>query len=376
MEFIFGLLLTICIPLIFLYSIRQLDFYQTGQFQTIAVSLILGGIAFTPAAVTNWTLNQFASIDLETIERFIAPFHEELIKGLFLLYILKRSQFSYSVDGLLYGLAVGIGFAVVENIFYMIGISNAANIALQRIFTSSLVHAFSGAALGITLVTIRSGTVLYQYFFPAVGLFFAIGQHMLYNNVIHSSLLIDKQIHPAVTYIPGLFGGVFIYVVIQFGRRQAQKWIKENLGMIDRVTWQETEAVNRFATTDDILLPIVERFGPEKASQVEELLYHQARIGIKRKSLDSNQGNQKVRTAVEAEIREMQEDMEKIRRDIGTYVMLFVRGLFTEEMVSVWGQLQAKTQERSAATGGQKGGGVWKSLDERLESSSGNEGSD
>lgn len=374
MEFIFGLLLTISIPLIFLYSIRQLDFYQTGQFQIIAISVILGGIAYTPAAVTNWYLNQFASIDLETIERFIAPFHEEIIKGLFLLYLLKRSQFVYSVDGLLYGLAVGIGFAVVENIFYISEFSNAANIALQRIFSTSLVHAFSSAVLGITLVTLRSGTNSHQWFFPIAGLFFAIGQHMFYNNIIHSSLIIDKQIHPAVTYIPGLFGGVFIHNVIQFGKKQAQSWIKENLGMNDRVTKQETEAVNLFATTDDILLPIVERFGPEKASQVEKLLYHQARMGIKRKSLNSIQGNQKMRTTVEAEIREMQEDMEKLRREIGTYAMLFVRGLFTEEMISVWDQMQVKIEERSAKNGDQKGGGVWTSLDERVNSSLNNEG--
>jgi len=47
---------------------------------------------------------------------------------------------------------------------------------------------------------------------------------------------------------------------------------------------------------------------------------------------------------------------------------LFVRGLFTEEMVSVWERMQAKIQERSAETGGQKGGGLWSSLDDRIKS--------
>jgi hypothetical protein len=69
-------------------------------------------------------------------------------------------------------------------------------------------------------------------------------------------------------------------------------------------------------------------------------------------------------------------EMEKLRREIGTYVMLFVRGLFTEEMVSVWGQMQAKIQARSTANGGQKGGGLWKSLDDRLKPSPEDEGSD
>jgi RsiW-degrading membrane proteinase PrsW (M82 family) len=374
MEFILGLLLTISIPLIFLYAIRQLDFYQTGQFQTIALSLVLGGIAYTLAAIINGSIEHLTAINRHTIVRFIAPFDEEIIKALFLLYILKRSQYIYSVDGLLYGLAVGIGFAVLENIFYITNISNAANIALQRIFTASMVHAFSSAVIGITLVIFPLGTAFYKWIFPVVGLSLAIGQHMLYNNVIHSTLL--SQFHPAVTYIPLPFGGIFIYGVIRYGKKQAQNWIKESLGMKDRVTRNEIAAVDRFATTDDILFPIFERFGPDKASLVEKLLFHQARMGIKRKSLDSIQDNPKMRAAAEAEIREMHIEMEKLRREIGTYVMLFVRGLFTEEMVSVWGQMQAKIQARSTANGGQKGGGLWKSLDDRLKPSPEDEGSD
>jgi hypothetical protein len=45
---------------------------------------------------------------------------------------------------------------------------------------------------------------------------------------------------------------------------------------------------------------------------------------------------------------------------------LFVRGIYTEDVISVWDQMQAKIQERSAETNGQKGGGLWSSLDNRL----------
>jgi hypothetical protein len=62
----------------------------------------------------------------------------------------------------------------------------------------------------------------------------------------------------------------------------------------------------------------------------------------------------------------MRAQMEKVQRGIGVYAMLFVRGLFTDEMISVWNRIQAKIRERSAATGGQKGGGLWSSLEERV----------
>jgi hypothetical protein len=46
--------------------------------------------------------------------------------------------------------------------------------------------------------------------------------------------------------------------------------------------------------------------------------------------------------------------------------MFFVRGTYTEDVLSVWDQMQARIQERSDKTGGQKGGGLWSALDNRL----------
>jgi hypothetical protein len=79
---------------------------------------------------------------------------------------------------------------------------------------------------------------------------------------------------------------------------------------------------------------------------------------------------------METEINEMRTKMEQIRRSIGTYAMLFVRGLFTEEMVSVWERVQVKIQERSAGRVGQIGGGLWSSLEGRIKSPTENEGVD
>ena len=190
----------------------------------------------------------------------------------------------------------------------------------------------------------------------------AIGQHMLFN-------IMGTKIPPIVTVIPGVPGLFFIYAVMQRGKKQAQSWIKEKLGMDDRVTRSEVILVDRFASTDAILLPIFERFGAKTTSQVEKLLYLQARLGIKLKTLDSIQNNDGMRNAVETEISKMQTEMDEIRHAIGTYAMLFVRGLFTDEMASVWEQMQSKIDERSAATNGQKGGGLWSSLEERTKSS-------
>ena len=360
MEFVIELLLAISIPLLFLVIIRQLDFYQTGQFRTILLSLALGGIAYAPAALLNGSLINSGLMQEDLVKHFIAPVTEEVLKGLFLLYLVRRSKLTYSVDGALYGFATGIGFAIFENIENISRVNSLEEILL-RILSTNLVHAFSSAAIGIALGIFLLRPHRSRWLILTGGLFVAIGQHMIFN-------IMETGIHPIIKILPGLIGMLFIYSIMQHGRKQAQTWIREKLEAEKHITRNEAAAVNRLPYTEDILLPVAERFGAKKTEQVEKLLYLQARIGIKRKALDGFRKNDTARKDLEAEINEMRAKMKKTQREIGVYVMLFVRGLFTDEMVSVWDRMQAKIQERSAASGGQKGGGLWSSLDERVKS--------
>ena len=357
--FVYGLALIV--PLIFLGIIRKFDFYQTGQFSLILLCLCWGAIAYAPASSINWYLNNSGLVYQHTIDHFIAPILEEVFKGLILIYLVRRSRFTYSVDGALYGFAVGIGFAIFENLENVLPAQSMIDIII-RILSTNLIHAFSSAAIGIALGIFRLGTSRLRWLISMGGVLVAIGQHMLFNTM-------EPEFSPIATIIPGFLGMFFIYVVMQRGKKQARIWIKEKLGMEDRVTHNEVTAVDRLANADDALLPVFKRFGVETTSQVEKLLYLQARIGIKSKALDGLRGNDKIYKAVETEINKMRSEMKRIQGEIGSYAMLFVRGLFTDEMASVWEQMQNKIKERSAATGGQKGGGLWLSLEERLKSS-------
>jgi len=359
-----GLILACIIPLLFLFIIRKFDFYQSGQFRTVLVSLVLGGIAYAPAALVNNFIEYSWSIDPEIVGRFVAPFVEETLKALVLIYLIRSLHFTYIVDGALYGFATGIGFAIMENFEYIFEPSTAVAVAIQRVFSANLVHAFSSAAIGIALGVFWLRTSRLRWLVLGSGFILAIGQHMVFNNLTGM-----HQFYPAVTFIPGAPGLFFIYLVMQRGKKQAQGWIKQKLGMDDRVTPGEVAAIDRLASTDEFLLPILERFGAETANQVEKLLYLEARLGIKRKALESIQNNESMHLAMEVEMHRIRAEIEETRHVIGTYPMLFVRGLFTEDMVSVWDQMQKKIQERSVDTDSQKGGGLWSSLEERVKQS-------
>lgn len=369
MGMIISLILAFTIPLIFLAIIYKLDFYQTGQFRFVLLSLGWGVFAYFIAVYFNNLIVKVRFTDWDGIVRIWAPIFEEIFKGLFLLYLVTRSQFTYSVDGAVYGFSAGIGFAVIENYEYVSGDPTIAlAVAIQRVFSTNLIHASSSAIIGITLGLFRLETSRSRWLMLASGIVLAIGQHMFFNNMISNGTFLIVAIGA------GFLGAGFIYLAMHRGKNQAQGWIKEKLGMTDRVTDGEARVVNRLEDLDEILLPVVERFGEETASQVEKLLFLQARLGIKRKTLDSFQNNETMLRAVEAEMSEMRAEMEEARRNIGTYAMLFVRGTFTDEIISLWDQVQVKIQEQSEASGGQKGGGLWSSLDNRIKEAPNPEG--
>lgn len=354
-----GLLLAFLLPLIFLGIIHKLDFYQTGSFNLILLCLMWGGLAYALGAFIDFFLFNFRTGNEEAVIRMYAPIHEEIFKALILLYLVRLPKFTYSFDGALYGFATGIGFAIIENFEYAMNHPSVGDV-IQRIFSANLVHASSSAIIGVVLGMFSLRRSSLRWLILAAGLSFGIGQHMFYNMVS-----LDGESLAAAVGI-GSLGLVFISIVMQIGKKQAQSWIKQKLGLDEHIPRGEVAVIDRLPSKKDLLLPVSERFGPQKASQVEKLLYLEARLGIKRRALDSFPTDSDRRKAVESELDEMRMEIKTTRRAIGAYTMLFVRGLFTEEMVSVWEQMQVKIQERSTANGGRKGSGLWSTLEERL----------
>ena len=89
----------------------------------------------------------------------IAPFVEELLKPIGLIFIMKRLKTPY--EGVLYGVACGMGFAIIENMLYELFIllwygSDAWTLnAFVRGIGSTVLHAVGPAAIGFAIAYSR-----------------------------------------------------------------------------------------------------------------------------------------------------------------------------------------------------------------------------
>ena len=357
MSSVIALTIATLIPLLFLYIVYNRDLYHTGEFRFILYCIGWGAIAYFLAFLLNSTLVNNKILSEDFLVRFSAPLAEETLKGLLLFYLVRRPKFTYFVDGAIYGFACGIGFAILENYEYVLGNSSMAiALAVSRVLSTNLIHATGSALIGISLGMWRLEGSRFRSLYPLGGWLLAFAIHSTFNNIVSDDTAL------IFAFILSFIGiGIIIFAILQ-GLKEEKVWIEEKLGMSDGVTSNETAIIKRIDKLGDILAPIAQHFGPQKASQVEQFLFMQARLGIQKKTVEKLQ-DEKLRLATQKQIEELRAQMNEIRRAVGAYCMLYLRNIYPEDTSPIYDLLQ----ERLAATDKSLAGtGIWKNLDQRV----------
>jgi RsiW-degrading membrane proteinase PrsW (M82 family) len=359
-----ALLIATLIPAVAFFIIYRLDFYKTGTFRNILIYFAAGTLAYLLAVFANRTTLERELLSRMDIIRYSAPILEEIFKGALLLYIVRRANFTYFVEGAVYGFAIGVGFAIVENYEYILGSQYALGVAINRVLSTNLMHATTTSVLGIFLGMARFQPSLpLKLGYGFAGMAIAMLYHVAYNNAVSR---IDPSIVLIIAIASGLIGAALIGWNIRRGMAEGRRKIEASLNMTDRVTAGETNAVARMDSIDELLKPVVEQFGKQKAEQMKDFMIIQARIGLLRNSLNLLT-DQRMRTSIEQQIDKLRVEMDAARRKVGSYAMLYLRNTFPEGTSPLWNRLETVIQERASAPKPAGGANLWNILKSRQE---------
>lgn len=183
--------------LLYLVVIRAVDLYERESLRYVVPVFIWG---FAVATTLSLVVNTIASITLASLAGeqaaqfftavFVAPLVEETTKGLalFIAFLVayfaaqRRGlvEFAGVMDGIVYGCAVGFGFALAEDILYGLQYG-PETFVVRRIFGGFAHAAFTSlTGIGIGLIPwVRSGAL--KVLFPLLGLGGAILLHATFN---------------------------------------------------------------------------------------------------------------------------------------------------------------------------------------------------
>ena len=140
-------------PLIFLVFIMYMDRSEPEPLGLIIKVMALGALSAVPAAFLEWALGLMPVITHSgaLVESFIriAPVEEACKLAVVLLFIWNHPAFNEENDGIVYMSASAIGFAVLENILYVLHLG--FNIAIMRAVTAIPLHTFTGVIMGYSV---------------------------------------------------------------------------------------------------------------------------------------------------------------------------------------------------------------------------------
>ena len=168
----------------------------------LPVAFMLTGIVVSVfAGEVNGVLSKVLSMDLYSIIVIVTPVSEELLKALPLLYyalvISDKRERLFTAS-----MAIGIGFAVLENAYYLVNYVDFSMIeAVIRAFGAGLMHGMCTLLVGVGISFVKKKRKLF-----AVGTFgllsTAIVYHGVYNILIQSKFSTVGALLPIATYIP------------------------------------------------------------------------------------------------------------------------------------------------------------------------------
>jgi RsiW-degrading membrane proteinase PrsW (M82 family)/CRP-like cAMP-binding protein len=325
---IIAYIIAIGIPIFTVYLFIALDVFGTGKISTILWCMGWGAAgAFGLAYMLNTALLD-EGLGYETLTRFVAPILEESLKSLILIYLVQHPRFRYIVDGAVYGIAVGIGFGLSENVLIYIPSAGDAALgaAITRTLSTALMHATASGVIGISLGRWRRATGNSRITTLVLGWALAIGLHMFYNNLVGK---LSGMTLLLVAVGIGLGGGVFIAVQINRGLVEEKKRFAETLGLNVGVSTGERKAVQQLGSSsmEEIFGELNQFFGGTNIGEIRKLLVMQANLGILRNNLNSPVSD-RLREAWEEEIKELQDEIEDLRKELGKQVSNFLQTVF------------------------------------------------
>ncbi|MEO5844119.1 MAG: PrsW family glutamic-type intramembrane protease, partial [Caldimonas sp.] len=204
--------------LAFLAALLWLDSYKL--IAPPAVFAVIGVGAAVAAA--SYPLNAYLlgrlGLGLMEFSRYVSPLAEELLKGLVVLALVRMHRIGFLVDAAIYGFAVGTGFALAENLYYLhLAAEAGMGTWIVRGFGTALMHGGTTAlfaVMGLARIE-RAAHARAVHFLP--GFAVAALLHSGFNHLSHMPL--------AATLVTMLTLPPLTWAIFERSERSLRDWI-------------------------------------------------------------------------------------------------------------------------------------------------------
>lgn len=319
-----GLLPVCC----FLAALVYLDSYKLVPLKWVTGVIALGCIAAVASYPFSVIGLQWFEVDFTVYTRYMAPFIEEALKGLIVWGLIRSNRIGFLVDAAIFGFAVGAGFAVFENLYYLTILPEMKlGTWIVRGFGTAIMH---GGATAIFAVISRA--LLRQH--STLGAL-ALVPGLLTASIIHS--VFNHFFFMPIVNTALILGFLPLLLVVVFDR--SEKAISDWLGSGFDADTEVLELINsgEFSASKvgTYLQSLTEKFeGPIVADLLCYLRLH-TELSIRAKGLLMMRESGFVNKAGE-ETRAKLEEMHYLEKSIGTTGKLAIKPFLRMSRKDLW----------------------------------------
>ena len=315
--------------LLFLAGLVQLDGYKLVRMRMMLALVATGALA----AGLSYVLNNLAFAHFHgsfvTYSRYVSPWIEESLKAALLIFLIRTRRVGLPVDAGIAGFAIGTGFAIIENLYYLAARpNNALAVQVIRGFGTAIMHGGTAAILAMitnTLYERRPGGGLHLLL---PGLLAAVALHTGYNYLL---------VRPALATLATLLILPFvIYLVFDHSERILRNWIEVDLE--SDVKRLEAISTGTFLDTPSgrYLQALRDRFKGEQLADMLCYLRVHGELAVRAKGLLLLRETGMPEPPLDAETRGRLAELGQLERAIGKTGLLALRPLMMATGKEIW----------------------------------------
>lgn len=204
--------------IVFLLALLFLDSYKLVRMGSLLTALAAGAAAALLSFLANNALMSAAGQSFSLVSRYGAPLIEESLKAAVVLAFFRGRRVGFLVDSVIIGFAVGAGFSLAENIYYLASAPGGSiGVWIVRGFGTAMMHGGTTAifaAVGKTILD-RREKASPAAFLPGLGLAFLI--HSAFNHFLLPPLASTGLV---LLILPAVAVQVFLA-----GERSTRRWL-------------------------------------------------------------------------------------------------------------------------------------------------------
>jgi RsiW-degrading membrane proteinase PrsW (M82 family) len=190
--------------LAFLATLLYLDSYKLVKLRVVVAIVACGALAAATSYLANGKLLELSGMQYAGYSRYVAPLVEEFLKGVIIVALIRTHRIGFLIDAAIFGFAVGTGFAMVENVYFL-GLITDAGLGtwIVRGFGTAVMHGGATAMFAMLSLSLmeRAKRASLQALLPGYAL--AVVLHSGYNHLAQwprVSTLVIMVVLPPLLY--------------------------------------------------------------------------------------------------------------------------------------------------------------------------------